>query len=239
MRFLSIQYTSFKKILFGMSILVFHFMIYRFVLQSPIDKVNLDILNNKYIAIDAGHGGRDDGAVWHGLKEKDINLLIAQKLAKILKDHKAVVFMTRDSDLDYYTNDQGSKSKRRDLLTRVELIEKSKAEIFVSIHLNASRDQRWSGAQVFYSPKFETNKRLAEIMQSALSEFPHGNKRQVKEDRDIIVINAVSIPGVLIEAGFISNKHEASMLAQQEYQQKLAMQIAKGIAYYLSNNEVR
>ena len=69
--------------------------------------------------------------------------------------------------------------------------------------------------------------------------FPAGNKRQVKQDSDILVLKDSNIPGVLIEAGFLSNPQEAALLADEAYQQRMAEHIAKALAYYFSRYVAR
>ena len=77
------------------------------------------------------------------------------------------------------------------------------------------------------------------MIQRALYNCPPGNKRQAKQDSEIIVLNEPNIPGVLVEVGFLTSKREASLLTDPQYQQKLATQIAKGLAYHFSQNVER
>jgi N-acetylmuramoyl-L-alanine amidase len=119
--------------------------------QTIVDAEDADLkyLSGKIIAIDPGHGGIDNGAAAYGRKEKDINLEIAVKLAEELAQNNAKIILTREEDLDYYTRGKGGK--RNDLLKRSEIIRESGAEIFVSIHCNATQNSAWAGAQVFYN----------------------------------------------------------------------------------------
>lgn len=223
-----------SALVFSIAVVVLNLLTLRYLVMDDIEKANLAVLNGKIVAIDAGHGGIDDGAKWNGLNEKSINLAIATKLADILAANGATTVLTREGDIDYYTRGKGGK--RNDLLKRAEIIDSSGANLFVSIHCNAIKGANWSGAQVFYNPKLEENKQLAETMQHALKTFPPGNKRQVKQDSDIIVLKSVNVPGVLVEVGFISNPTEAANLNNDAYQQKLAEYIAKALAYHFSQN---
>lgn len=198
---------------------------------------SLGSLAGRVVVLDPGHGGVDSGAKYHGLTEKDITLAIALKLAATLRANGATVVFTRETDVDYYTRGKGGK--RSDLVRRVEMIDRAEAAVFVSIHTNAIRGGRWSGAEVYYNPKLAENRLLAETVQQALRDFPPGNKRQAKQDSDIIVLKDTSVPGVLVEAGFLSNPREAAMLADDAYQEKLALQIARALAYHFSHNVAR
>jgi len=226
-----------SAVVFSIAVVVLNLLTLRYLVLADIESADLAVLSGKTIAIDAGHGGIDDGAKWHGLDEKNINLAIAVKVAAALAANGATTVLTREEDVDYYTKGKGGK--RNDLLKRAEIIEKSGADLYLSIHCNAIRGSNWSGAQVFYNPSKEENKQLAEIMQQALKNFPPGNRRQVKQDSDIILLKSVTIPGVLIEAGFISNPAEATQLNSEAYQQKLAEAIAKALAYHFSHNVER
>lgn len=199
---------------------------------SDIEATDLTALTGKVIAIDPGHGGIDGGAKYGAVTEKDITLALALKLGKVLKVNGAKVVFTRDNDMDYYTRGKGGK--RNDLLKRVEVINSSGADLFISIHVNAIQGSRWFGAEVYYNPKRPENRQLATVIQQVLQMFPAGNKRQVKQDSDILVLKDSNVPGVLIEAGFLSNPQEAALLADETYQQRMAEHIAKALAYYFS-----
>jgi len=205
--------------------------------KEDIAGVDLGALAGRVIAVDPGHGGVDSGAKYYGRVEKEITLSIAVKLADVLRASGADVVLTRAGDIDYYTRGKGGK--RNDLVRRVEIINNSGAAVFVSIHANAIGGSRWFGAEVYYNPAREENKRLAEAMQRALREFPPGNKRQARQDSDILVLKDTTVPGVLIETGFLSNPREAALLADPAYQEKMAGQIARALAYHLGRNAAR
>ncbi|SDF51302.1 N-acetylmuramoyl-L-alanine amidase [Sporolituus thermophilus] len=221
--------------MFSIAVVVLNLLTIRYLVAEDWEKVNLGALAGHKIAVDPGHGGIDDGASGNGVVEKEVTLAISLKLADILRRHGAEVVLTRDSDTDYYTRGKGGK--RNDLLTRVEMINSSGAEVFISIHVNSIRGSAaWAGAQVFYSPNLEANKPLAELVQRALKNFPPGNKRQAKQDKEILILNQTNIPGVLVETGFLSNPGEAARLVDAAYQQKLAEYIAKALAHHFSQN---
>jgi len=222
--------------IFSLAVVVLNVLTLRYLVTDKIDNMDLKVLAGHRVVIDPGHGGIDAGASANGVVEKNINLAVAQKLADLLQANGATVVMTRDRDIDYYTRGKGGK--RNDLLKRVEIINEANAEVFISIHVNATKGN-WFGAQVFYGTKNPESKRLAEVIQRALYNCPPGNKRQAKQDSEIIVLNEPNIPGVLVEVGFLTSKREASLLTDPQYQQKLATQIAKGLAYHFSQNVER
>jgi N-acetylmuramoyl-L-alanine amidase len=222
----------------SLAVFVLNLMTIRYLVTGAMqEEIDMSKLQGRHIAVDPGHGGIDDGAAGNGVTEKDVNLAIGLKLAQVLKEHGAEITMTRDSDLDYYTRGKGGK--RNDLLKRVDIMNRSGAEYFISLHVNSIRGGSFRGAQIFYGGKYPSSKVLAETMQQFLREFPPGNKRQAKQDMDIIVLNATDIPGVLVEAGFLSNKEDAANLLTERYQQKLAEHIAKALAYHLNQNVAR
>ncbi|MEN6411283.1 MAG: N-acetylmuramoyl-L-alanine amidase [Veillonellales bacterium] len=238
MRILSLSRRNLQKVaLLSVAVVALNLLALRYLVLDDVDDVDLTLLSGHVVALDPGHGGIDSGARANGFREKDITMAIAEKLTVILQENGAQVFLTRDSDVDYYTPGKGGK--RNDLMKRVEIIEASGAQVYVSIHCNAIQARRLSGAQVFYSPKLEENKMLAEGVQRALKKFPPGNKRQAKQDLHILVLNAMNRPGILVEAGYLTNQTEAGLLADSGYQQKLAEQIAKGLAYHFSQNAGR
>lgn len=204
---------------------------------EDVENADMSVLAGKVIVIDPGHGGIDGGAEYNGLVEKNVTLALALAVGEELKAKGVEVLYTREVDTDYYTKGKGGK--RSDLLKRVELINQSGAQLFLSIHTNAIADARWSGAEAYYNPKVAESRRLAETIQVVFQAFPEGNTRQSKQDLDILVLKNTIIPGVLIEAGFLSNPKESTMLVDSNYQKKMAQQIAKAVAYHFCNNVVR
>ena len=112
-------------------------------------KINELPLIGKAIYIDAGHGGKDPGALYKNLHEADINLEISKILAKKLEKQGAITYQIRNGDYDL-ANPRAYERKRSDLQNRVKLIENSNIDMYLSIHLNAYSSSNWKGAQVFY-----------------------------------------------------------------------------------------
>ena len=126
-------------------------------------------LLGKVIYLDAGHGGRDAGAISNTFMEKEMNLLLAKKLEKELTSKGALVYQTREGDYDL--SQSTINKKRDDLYRRVKLINNSKADLYISIHLNSSPSNRWNGIQVFYSDILKENKKLAQIITDIMKQY--------------------------------------------------------------------
>lgn len=193
--------------------------------------IDTDSFNGVSIILDAGHGGIDSGAEYNGVQEKNVNLELSLKVAELLRSRGAAVSLTREGDIDYYTRGKGGK--RNDLLKRIELIDAANAELFISIHCNASSDKRWHGAQVYYNPNDDANRQLAEYIQQSLRDFDKDNKRSKKADTKILLLKNTATPGVLVEAGFLSNEHDAFRLKNPDTQAEIAACIVKGIELYI------
>jgi len=187
-------------------------------------------LSGLVIVIDAGHGGRDNGASVESVWEDGINLAVAKELQEILEMAGAVVVMTRESDVDLASEDALNR-KREDLARRVEIIEEDDVALFISVHMNKYGDSGVSGAQVFYRTNDDTSKALAQSIQERFKEL--GSNKLVKIG-NFYLLNESTTPGVLVECGFLSHPKERELLQQKEYQVKLAYTIYQGIVDHVT-----
>ena len=192
---------------------------------------DLDLLG-KTIVLDAGHGGVDNGATSKYIIEKDLNLLLVQKLEKELTSRGAVVYLTRKDDKDLSTSTVNRK--RNDLYNRAKYINELSPDMYISIHLNSTTSSNWKGFQVFYTNKNKENESIALVMTNYLSQNI-SNVREIKQDNTYYMYRHITSPGVLIEAGFISNPGENYLLRQQWYQDKLVILISDSIEIYFQN----
>lgn len=183
-------------------------------------------LSGKTIIIDAGHGGHNPGAVANGSVEKDNNLAVALLLEEQLEEAGANVIMTRTTDRAVAN---GVTSLRAELQARVDIAEKNDGDIFVSIHSNSNNNQNVHGAMTFYGG--ERSEELAETIQKNVV---YRTKAQDKgiQPAGFYVIRNTSMPGVLVEMGFVSNPKEAKLLSDPSYRQKIANGIYEGIEEY-------
>lgn len=187
------------------------------------------------VVIDAGHGGNDPGKVGvDGSLEKDINLQIAERLKWYLEQSDVDVVMTRESDMGLY--EQGdSRKKMADMRKRCEIIEESKADLVVSIHQNSYHEENVSGGQVFYYKSSEKGKRLAEILQKRFTYvLGDENRRLAKANGNYYLLLHVKCPIVIAECGFLSNRKEALLLKDEDYQDRMAWTLHMGILEYLN-----
>ena len=158
-------------------------------------------LLGKTIILDAGHGGKDGGAEVGNVKEKDVNLRIVKVLKDTLEEKGANVILTRTGD-DDLSEDGVSRRKKSDFDKRIEIINNTNPDIYLSIHQNIFESSKYRGAQVFYVSNNSYNKHLAEVIQSELNSFTNSNNvilTKSKGENSQIVIS------FLISYSFISN----------------------------------
>ena len=205
------------------------FFLITITLPKVTASVNSMNLLGKVIILDSGHGGVDAGATGNQIIEKDLNLILTRKLEKELVSRGATVYLTREDDKDLSTNT--INRKRSDLYNRAKYINKISPNMYISIHLNSVTNSSWRGLQVFYTTKNEENKLIAETITNHLKESI-SNVREIKKDNTYYMYKHITSPGVLIEAGFISNPNDSYLLRNKEYQDKLISSISDSIEIY-------
>lgn len=187
-------------------------------------------LNGKKIYIDPGHGGIDPGATYKDVEEDDVNLEISLKLKKELESYGATVYLTRDGDYDLSVKNARER-KRSDLYQRSKLINNSNADMYLSVHLNASTSSSWSGAQTFYDDINSENIKIAKSIQSQFK-IDLKTTKDYQEVSDGYLYKRVKVPGVLVELGYLSNPNERYLLTKNYYQNKVVKSLTKGIINY-------
>lgn len=190
-------------------------------------------LSGKVIVLDAGHGGRDPGASGDtGVTEEKINLEVTLKLQKYLEVSGAYVILTRADQNGLYDLN-ANNFKRSDMKKRKEIINSSRADLFISIHQNKFPESKYKGAQVFYRPNDETSKKISVLIQKELKNIlDKENSRAEKETAENYLLKNSVMPGILIECGFLSNKRDEKNLISNEYKENIAWAVYKGIALY-------
>ena len=194
-------------------------------LKNNIALANLpNVKKNKfYVVIDPGHGGPDSGAIGiGGLRETDVVLDVSKIVTNILNKKGVKVKMTRTNEIDL------------DLGPRVSMANNTKADIFVSIHANASvgKKRNINGLETFYYSGWK-GKLLAEKIQKQIIKVSPGSPdRGVRRGR-YFVIKRTNMPAVLVEIGFVTGKLDGSRLSKDMHRERVAYAIARGILEYL------
>lgn len=188
----------------------------------------------KVIVIDAGHGGADPGMIGiGGLEEKGINLAVSMKLKETLENQGFTVVMTRQEDKGLY--EEGTRNKKvQDMQNRIEIMEKAKPILAVSIHQNSYTEESVKGPQVFYYETSAEGQKLAVNIQSALNtELSTERPRKEKGNTSYFLLKKSPCVLNIVECGFLTNKKEAELLQTEEYQQKIVGAVVKGIVQYM------
>jgi N-acetylmuramoyl-L-alanine amidase len=212
-------------------IILLFFVVNTFIISETSAYVNDLPLLGKVIYIDPGHGGRDPGTSYGGLLEKDLNLSISFKLRDELMSKGALVYMTRESDIDFSSR-WDIKKKRGDLYRRILMMEKASPNIYLSIHINWYDNPIWRGAGVYYHKINKKNETLAQVIQAGFKEDLN-SKRSIKQT-DLYLYSNTKINGVLLECGYLSNPNERYLLQQDSYQKEITKSITKSIIKYFS-----
>ncbi|MCX4253991.1 MAG: N-acetylmuramoyl-L-alanine amidase [Bacilli bacterium] len=186
-------------------------------------------LSGKIIIVDAGHGGADPGTISNDIYESNINLAISKFLELELTKVGATVILTRDGNYDL-SSPNARWRKKSDFDNRIKLINNSGANMYLSIHLNYLTDSKYSGAQVFYNN--EENKEIAMVIQETLNNKLQNNRDIKKIPQKTYMYDKLTVPGVLIECGFLSNPKEKNLLNSSSYQQKIATTIKDALINY-------
>jgi N-acetylmuramoyl-L-alanine amidase len=177
-------------------------------------------LRGHVVAIDAGHGGKDTGAIGPtGLLEKDVVLDLAQRVREQLVRAGARVVMTRETDVFV------------DLAERPRLARQQGATVFVSIHANASTRSASNGSETYYlSPQ---SQELAQMIQDELGRIPNLANRGIKT-ANFLVLRENNVPAVLVEVAYVSSPDEEARLKRETFRQQLAAAIVRGIQRFLT-----
>lgn len=198
----------------------------------------------KTIFLDPGHGGRDSGAYYYGIAEKDLNLQVSRKLRKRLEELGYTVLTSRDSDVDV------------DFVTeRSRMVNKTNADFFISIHFNATGNDTTLnlGIQTYsykedagYPSKInqywhnnpdrisESNRLATDLHSSLLTET--GARDAGLLQATFAVLRETAKPAVLLELGYMDNSEENQRIRSEQYQDKLVEGIIKGIQKYYAGN---
>lgn len=167
------------------------------------------------VVIDAGHGGKDAGAVNKGLYEKAVTLATAKILKKELEALGYEVILTRDTD------------KFLELSERCRISNQANADLFISLHCNSSTNKTAQGIETWKC--VSSNNPYAVNVQKRLIEATGAKNRGVK-DGTFYVLKNTRAKAILVEMGFISHEEEKLKLFKTSYQTAIAKAIAQGVS---------
>lgn len=180
------------------------------------------------VILDPGHGGTDEGAKVQSVMEKRIALTTALMTKKQLEALGYRVIMTRSRDTFLA------------LAHRVEIANKAKAALFVSIHYNSSPNPAAKGIEIYYydargENRTRASKRLANLILHQVVDQTEAHSRGVRRG-NFYVVRETSMPAVLVEGGFMTNYDERFNLKDRKYLEKIAKGIAQGVHNFLKAN---
>ena len=190
-------------------------------------------LVGKLIVIDPGHGGIDPGTNVGELLEKDLNLQVSLVLEQTLSKKGASVLLIREGDYDL-SKPNAIWRKKSDFDNRIKLINDSKADMYVSIHMNYLSASEYDGVQVFYLENNAVSEKIAKTIQVETNEKLNFDRESKSIPSETYMYPKLKINGVLIECGFLSNASEREKLQKKEYQIGLSEAITSGIIKALS-----
>lgn len=186
--------------------------------------------SSKFVVIDAGHGGRERGAVCVGVNEKDLNFKIARELAAALQAEGVRTMLTRDGD------------QALSLASRSEAAINNSADFFISIHCNSNTSPgSASGIETYYHMQEPSPKALACAVHAGVCIHTGMCDRKPRSDRSLYGsglgvlrrLESSGIPGILLECGYLNHAGDRAKLQDDSYRKKLARGIVAGLKAYV------
>lgn len=190
------------------------------------------------VVIDAGHGGEDKGAESNGVLEKDLTLALAKTIQQENNNPKIRLVFTRLSDA------------HPSLKSRTELAAASKADLFISLHVNTLKDVLGvpqeavgNGFEVVVSGKNENSRTRSTALGSALiqqlSTAYTTRQALISRKSGVWVLDANPVPAVLIECGYLSNAGDKAFIEQGANQKLVAQKILRAIEAFAHNKTMQ
>lgn len=180
-----------------------------------VTKYQLDGYN---ILIDAGHGGKDSGAVSDGVLEKDITLATAKAIKQYLEQEGANVHFTRDNDTFKSLQERVNRSNSND------------TDVFISLHYDYFGDRSVNGINTYFYNQ-QTSGELADKIHTALTKHLDMNDRGVRKQSYYVLQNNHK-PAILLELGFMTNPGDLAKMKTEAYRKDVAKAIADGLVNY-------
>jgi N-acetylmuramoyl-L-alanine amidase len=196
----------------------------REILEPPVQPITSvtpvsQSLRGISVVVDAGHGGKDIGARGARSQEKQHTLALATKVANNLRARGATVHMTRVGDTYPSLSD------------RVSFANSRRADLFISIHMNASVNKSARGTETFFYTGQSRN--FASSIHSEFAKATGRPDRGIAQARFYVIRNT-SMPSVLLECAFISNSEEENIAMSEAWRDRVARGITQGVNNYVA-----
>ncbi len=204
-----------------------------FFLNPSLSQAKVYLDQTYDVVIDVGHGGIDGGTSFNEFLEKDINLAVGVKLYEALKSKPYHVGITRIRDYALSDDSQNRRVRGRhtiDLNQRKLIADALEPRVFISLHVNWSKNNQRRGPLVIYQAS-EESYALAHIMQAHLNEF-YGVKKKAIRGNSYFLMKHLDMPSVIVELGYISNEKDRSIITESNTQDQLVQAIVYAIDEY-------
>jgi len=184
------------------------------------------------VVIDAGHGGTDHGAMANNVNEKDLNLVIAKDILALNKNKDITILLSRDNDADV------------PLQERTTFAAEKRADIFISIHLDAESNKNvHSGLSVFIPKNDNPYLKQSQLLGSSIIESFAGNyslpvESSLQQQGSIWVLKGNACPAVLLEAGYLTTEKDFHFLNDPQNQKIIAQNVLNGIVKYAGGEAI-
>lgn len=176
------------------------------------------------IFLDAGHGGKDSGAIGNGIQEKDIVLKLVKKMESLLKAYENTdVILSRSSDVFL------------SLAERTKKANTANADVLLSIHVNSASDNSARGYETFrYTNASSASTAFQNVLHAEIIKEIGGNIRdRGKKQANFHMLRESKMKACLTENLFISNNHDAALLKSDSFLDKLAQGHVNGLEKFL------
>lgn len=190
--------------------------------QDNVDvQVEKGLLDGYTIVLDAGHGGKDGGAVGaNGTVEKEITFITAEHIRQELQKYDATVQFTRMGDIFVELEDR---------------VQMDYADLFISIHYDGFESEEVNGITTYYY--HQRDEQMARtIHQNIMDEELDARDRGVSHG-DYYVLRENQVPAVLLELGYITNPQDEERMNQEDFQQHIAQAVADGVIQSLVGDQ--
>lgn len=191
-------------------------------------------LKGKIIALDAGHGGSDTGAIGPtGVTEKGVTLRVAKALQKLLQAEGATVLMTRTTDTEVSPK-KANASDVEELQARCDVGNDGNADIFISMHMDSFTNSTPSGTTGYYYTKgSKAGQRLAQYLsEGVVTALGTGNRGT--KSCNFYVVKHTDMPATLVEMAFISNDKEEKLMNSEAGINRAAEGLLNGLRRFFS-----